>query len=170
MRVRLELFASIRRDARVDGLSVRGLAKRYQVGRDTVRQAWSDPVPPTRKTPARSLPRLDPFRPALNDHGSDGEVLGPGTVHRQKSPGVPAGIGADGVRRPRGNGQTSADRCQGRAVRPAGPLPRGPQDQARRSSWFHRFGPGAGVRRFHQRPRSLLGCLTPGQRRLRGNP
>lgn len=42
-RVRMELFARIRRDARVDGLSIRGLAKRYQIGRDTVRQALSDP-------------------------------------------------------------------------------------------------------------------------------
>ena len=39
MRVRMELFAKIRRDARVEGVSIRGLAKRYQVGRDTVRQA-----------------------------------------------------------------------------------------------------------------------------------
>jgi len=66
MRVRLELFASIRRDARVEGLSIRGLAKRYQVGRDTVRQALSDPVPPARKTPERSSPRLDPFKVAID--------------------------------------------------------------------------------------------------------
>lgn len=31
MRVRMELFARIRRDARVEGLSIRGLAKRYQI-------------------------------------------------------------------------------------------------------------------------------------------
>ncbi|TQJ35763.1 IS21 family transposase [Arthrobacter sp. SLBN-122] len=62
MRVRMELFANIRRDARVEGLSIRGLAKRYQIGRDTVRQALSDPVPPPRKTPERSSPRLDPFK------------------------------------------------------------------------------------------------------------
>src|SRR6478752_3717783 len=66
MRVRLELFACIRRDARVEGLSIRGLAKRYQVGRDTVRQALSDPVPPARKTPERSSPRLDPFKVAID--------------------------------------------------------------------------------------------------------
>ena len=46
MRVRTELFAKIRRDARVEGLSIRGLAKRNQIGKDTVRQALSDPVPP----------------------------------------------------------------------------------------------------------------------------
>ena len=66
MRVRMELFAKIRRDARVEGMSIRGLAKRYQVGRDTVRQALSDPVPPTRKKPVRSSPRLDPFKPAID--------------------------------------------------------------------------------------------------------
>lgn len=48
MRVRVELFARIRRDARIEGLSIRGLAKRYQIGRDTVRQALSGPLPPTR--------------------------------------------------------------------------------------------------------------------------
>lgn len=66
MRVRMELFAKMRRDARVEGMSIRGLAKRYQVGRDTVRRALSDPVPPTRKTPVRSSPRLDPFKPAID--------------------------------------------------------------------------------------------------------
>lgn len=66
MRVRMELFAKIRRDARVEGLSIRGLAKRYQVGRDTVRQALLDPVPPARKTPERSSPRLDAFKPAID--------------------------------------------------------------------------------------------------------
>ena len=66
MRVRMELFARIRRDARVEGVSIRGLAKRYQIGRDTVRQALSDPVPPARKTPSRSSPRLDPVKPAID--------------------------------------------------------------------------------------------------------
>jgi hypothetical protein len=65
MRVRMELFAKIRRDARVEGVSIRGLAKRYQIGRDTVRQALSDPLSPARKTPVRSSPRLDPFKPAI---------------------------------------------------------------------------------------------------------
>lgn len=47
-------------------MSVRGLAKRYQIGRDTVRQGLSDPVPPARKKPVRSSPRLDPFKPAID--------------------------------------------------------------------------------------------------------
>lgn len=66
MRVRMELFAEIRRDARLEGVSIRGLAKRYRVGRDTVRQALSDPVPPARKIPVRSSPRLDRFKPAID--------------------------------------------------------------------------------------------------------
>lgn len=66
MRVRMELFARIRRDARIEGVSIRGLAKRYQIGRDTVRQALSDPVPPARKTPLRSSPRLDPSKEAID--------------------------------------------------------------------------------------------------------
>lgn len=62
----MELFAKIHRDARVEGLSIRGLAKRYQIGRDTVRQAWSDPLPPARKTAETLSPRLDPFKHAID--------------------------------------------------------------------------------------------------------
>ena len=51
---------------RVEGLSIRGLAKRYQIGRDIVRQALSDPVSPARKTRVGSSPRLDPFKPAID--------------------------------------------------------------------------------------------------------
>lgn len=66
MRLRMELFVSIRRDARVEGASIRELAKRYQVGRDTVRQALASPVPPARKVPVRSSPRLDGFKPTID--------------------------------------------------------------------------------------------------------
>jgi hypothetical protein len=62
----MELLAKIRRDARVEGWSIRGLAKRYQVGRDTVRQALSNPVPPARKQPERNSPRLDPFKHVID--------------------------------------------------------------------------------------------------------
>jgi hypothetical protein len=40
------LFEQIRRDARVEGLSVRALAKRHRVHRRTVRQALASAVPP----------------------------------------------------------------------------------------------------------------------------
>lgn len=67
MRLRIELFARIRRDARVEGVSILELAKRYQIGRYTVRQALANPVPPPRKVPVRSSPRLDPFKAAIDE-------------------------------------------------------------------------------------------------------
>lgn len=63
---RVELFAGIRRDARVEELSIRELARRYQVSRKTVRRALSSPVPPPRKTPQRISPRLEPFKSAID--------------------------------------------------------------------------------------------------------
>jgi transposase len=63
---RVELFAQIRRDARVERASIRELARRHQVARKTVRKALSSPVPPERKTPERSSPRLDPFKLAID--------------------------------------------------------------------------------------------------------
>src|SRR2546428_12125375 len=61
-RSRVELFGAIRRDARREALSVRGLADRYGVHRRTVRQALAVGVPPERKTPVRAAPRLDPAK------------------------------------------------------------------------------------------------------------
>jgi transposase len=52
MRSKVVLFEQIRRDSRVEGLSVRGLAKRHGVHRRTVRQALASAVPPP---PARRL-------------------------------------------------------------------------------------------------------------------
>jgi len=50
----VEQFAAIRRDHRVDGLSIRGLADKHGVHRRTVRQALESAIPPPRKTPQRS--------------------------------------------------------------------------------------------------------------------
>lgn len=61
----MEQFAAIRRDFRVEGLSIRELAVKYRVHRRTVRQALASAVPPPRKTPARSSPKLDPFKLAI---------------------------------------------------------------------------------------------------------
>jgi transposase len=63
---RVELFAEIRRDARVEEVSIRELADRYHVHRRTVRQALASAVPPPRKTPVRTSPRLAPFQAAID--------------------------------------------------------------------------------------------------------
>lgn len=66
MESRVELFARIRRDARVEGYSIRQLARRHKVGRATVRLALSRADPPPRKIPVRTAPRLDPFKAAID--------------------------------------------------------------------------------------------------------
>lgn len=67
MESRMDVFAAIRRDARIEGLSTRELARKYGVGRDTVRLALRSASPPVRKTPARTAPRLDPFKSAIDE-------------------------------------------------------------------------------------------------------
>ena len=64
---RVELFAAIRRDERVEGLSIRELAGRYRVHRRTVRQALVSVEPPARKTPVRRAPRLGPFLDVIDE-------------------------------------------------------------------------------------------------------
>jgi transposase len=64
---RVELFALIRRDVRVEGLSVRALADRHGVHRRTVRQALGSAVPPPRKAPARPSPVTGPLRGAMDE-------------------------------------------------------------------------------------------------------
>jgi len=66
VRSRVELFAVIRRDHRVDGLSIRALADKHAVHRRTVRQALASAIPPPRKTPQRIAPRLEPFQSAID--------------------------------------------------------------------------------------------------------
>ena len=65
-RSRVELFEAIRRDERRDGLSIRALADRHGVHRRTVRQALGNAVPPERKTPQRTAPKLDPAKSLID--------------------------------------------------------------------------------------------------------
>jgi hypothetical protein len=62
----VELFAAIRRDARVEELSIRQLAERHHVHRRTVRQALTSAVPPPRKVPVRESRVLEPLQPAID--------------------------------------------------------------------------------------------------------
>jgi hypothetical protein len=63
---RAELFAAIRRDERVEGLSIRQLAGRHKVHRRTVRQALESAIPPERKTPVRVSGRIEDFKPVID--------------------------------------------------------------------------------------------------------
>src|SRR5437667_9727822 len=53
---RVELFAAIRFDWQRNGMSIRSLARKYDVHRRTVRQAIASPLPPDRKVPVRVGP------------------------------------------------------------------------------------------------------------------
>lgn len=64
--VRVELFAQIRRDARVEGLSIRELARRHSVHRRTVRQALESADPPRRKPRQQAAPKLDAVRELID--------------------------------------------------------------------------------------------------------
>ena len=66
MESRVELFAAIRRDARVEELSIRELADRHRVHRRTVRQALGSALPPPRKTPVRVSRRLEDHKPVID--------------------------------------------------------------------------------------------------------
>jgi transposase len=67
VRSRVELFEAIRRDARVEEVSIRGLADRYGVHRRTVRQALAAAEPPARRVAERAAPRLDPAKALIDE-------------------------------------------------------------------------------------------------------
>ena len=61
-RSRVEVFEQIRRDRRIDGLSIRELANRHGVHRRTVRQALASAVPPANPASTWSLCRRRTLR------------------------------------------------------------------------------------------------------------
>jgi transposase len=60
------LFEQIRRDSRVEGLSVRALAKRHRVHRRTVRQALASAMPPEPARRRWQSRKIDPFVDAID--------------------------------------------------------------------------------------------------------
>jgi hypothetical protein len=75
MRSRVELFEVIRRDARLEGMGIRALARKHRVHRRTVRQALMSAVPPQRKMPVRRCPVLDPWKPLIQAWVATDETL-----------------------------------------------------------------------------------------------
>jgi transposase len=68
VRSRVELFEQIRRDRRVEGMSIRELADKHRVHRRTVRQALDNAVPAPRKAyPPRARPAIDPYVEIIDD-------------------------------------------------------------------------------------------------------
>ncbi|MEV4580494.1 IS21 family transposase [Nonomuraea jabiensis] len=65
-RSKVELFAAIRRDARIEKLSIHELSRRYGVHRRLVREALTSPWPAERKAmpPRRSV--VDPYKPIID--------------------------------------------------------------------------------------------------------
>jgi transposase len=67
VRSRVDLFEHIRRDRRLEQLSIRELAERHGVHRRTVRQALAAALPPPRKTyPPRRKPAIDPYASVID--------------------------------------------------------------------------------------------------------
>ncbi len=61
-RTKVELFAAIRRDARMEKLSIRELSRRYGVHRRLVREALTSPWPTARKPMPPRSSVLDPYK------------------------------------------------------------------------------------------------------------
>jgi hypothetical protein len=63
---RVEVFEAIRRDRRVSGMSIRALAERHGVHRQTVRQALDCAAPLPRKVPVRRSARLESLKALID--------------------------------------------------------------------------------------------------------
>jgi transposase len=80
VRSRVELFEQIRKDRRVEGVSIRELADRHHVHRRTVRQALESAVPPPRRPyPQRPRPAVDTYAELI-----DGWLLADQQVPRKQ--------------------------------------------------------------------------------------
>ena len=66
MESRVDLYARIRRDFRVEELSIRELSRRHGVARETMRAASLRAEPLPRKVPERVATRLAPFKAAID--------------------------------------------------------------------------------------------------------
>ena len=62
----MELFEEIRREHEFGVGTIQGVARKLGVHRRMVRQALGDAVPPTRKTPERKKPKLEPVMGFIN--------------------------------------------------------------------------------------------------------
>ena len=77
---RVELFEQIRRDRRVEALSIRELAQRHGVHRRAVRAALASPLPPPRKEyVGRVCPAIDPWASVI-----DAWLIADQDVHRKQ--------------------------------------------------------------------------------------
>jgi len=58
----VELFETIRREHDRHRLGIRALARKFRVGRATVRRALSSAIPPEPRSPARAAPVMGPAK------------------------------------------------------------------------------------------------------------
>ena len=65
-RSKLELYEQIRKTHERDELSIRALAKRFEVHRRTVREALASPIPSPRKASERPAPALGPWKSTID--------------------------------------------------------------------------------------------------------
>lgn len=75
-RAKVELFEQIRREYEFGVGTIAAVARKFGVHRRTVRQALASALPPERKPPARSYPKLEPLRSFI-DQILEGDLKAP---------------------------------------------------------------------------------------------